>query len=219
MNRATPLLALVLVAGFGCRNPEPTRPSRDVPPPDVLATTIDYADTDAFDALFESTLVNQDPVIVIRTAQPRPDWQGRLNAWIAAWNMGGKVEGRTARGQIPPVGVNGDSIREFRLLVTALMDRVEELAKTGAGWWSEARLRNRRVELLRPYNLRFHVGDDGNIQLIFFNGRANGQYAEFVRRLTGDAAAGPWARTFECSDCRPARDRLAGGTVKANSAN
>ncbi len=206
MKRATPLFALALAAVLSCRH-EPPRPYREAPPSELAATTLDYADTDAFDALLESALVNQDPVILVRTAHARPDWQGRLNAWIAAWNQGGRVEGRTVRGQAPPLPVDGESIREFRLLVTVLLDRVEVLAHAGAGWWSESRVRARRVELLRPYSLRFHVGGDGTIQLIFFNGKASERYAEFVRQLTEAEEVAQWERTVECSGCKQFRER------------
>src|SRR5262245_43537143 len=102
MNRAASLLALALVAVLSCRTAAPPRPYREVPPPDLAATTLDYADSDAFDALLETSLVNQDPVIIVRTGHEKPDWGGRLNAWIAAWNQGGKVAGQTVRGQVPP---------------------------------------------------------------------------------------------------------------------
>src|SRR5206468_887030 len=100
----------------------------------------------------------------VRTGRDRPDWGGRLNAWIAAWNAGGKGPGRTARGQAPLPGVpgvvlSGEGVRELRLLVDGLMTRVEELAKATSAWWSEERVRSRRVALLRPYNLRFHRGE------------------------------------------------------------
>src|SRR5439155_1407439 len=83
---------------------------------------------------------------------------GPPDAWLAAWNRGGKVgpaaDGRKARGQAP-VTVNADTIREFRLLVDDLMGRVETLAKTSSAWYAEERTRSRRVALLKPYNLRF----------------------------------------------------------------
>ena len=58
-------------------------------------------DADGFDSLLESALVNQDPAIIIQTHATKPDWGDRLNAWIAAWNMGGKVTGGTVRMQAP----------------------------------------------------------------------------------------------------------------------
>src|SRR5205807_7926716 len=121
--------------------------------------TLDYTDNDAFDALFEAALVNQDPGIVVRTQRQTPDWGARLNAWIAAWNQGGRS--RSARGQaaLPRVVIDGDSIREFRLLVSGLLDRIEEAAQAGSAWYSDQRQRSRRIALLRPYNLRFHKGE------------------------------------------------------------
>jgi hypothetical protein len=166
-------------------------------------------DTDAFDAVLEAALVNQDPVIVIQTRHERPDWGDRLNAWIAVWNRGGKgAPGRTVRSQAPPLSpvvVDGDSIREFRLLIEGLMDRVEDRAKERSAWWAEERVRNRRVELLRPYNLRFHLGDDGLIQVILFHSRYAPYYREFVRGLAGEDTGEEWARAYFCSRCRSTR--------------
>jgi hypothetical protein len=202
-----PAAALLL----GCSLTGPPRPAED-PPPNIRATRIDYIDADGFDALLESALVNQEPVIEIYTAREKPDWEGRLNAWIAAWSRGGSA-GRTVRMQapLPKVGVDADSIREFRLLIDDLMGRAEESAKAGAAWWAEERTRNRRVALLRPYSLRFHAADDGTIHLIFFNGRYAVYHSEFVRTLAGDDAegAGEWVRGYFCSRCKPLRQ--AGG--------
>src|SRR5262249_45471656 len=145
------------LTGLGCRSTPETRPHRDPPPAGIQATVLDFVDTDGFDALFEASLVNQDPVIIVRTENDRPNWPGRLNAWIAAWNRGGKVERQVVRGQIPVPSVDADTLREFRFLVDSLVDHAEEIAKAGASWWHEERLRSRRVALLRPYNLRFHI--------------------------------------------------------------
>jgi hypothetical protein len=207
------LLLLALTAALaapGCRNSPEIREVRDeqsaaARPLAVRPTVLDYVDSEAFDALFESALVNQDPAILVRSGLAKPDWGGRLNAWIAAWNAGGNGKGRTVRGQapLPGMGINGETVREFRLLVNGLMDRVEELAKTTSAWWSEERVRARRVALLRPYNLRFHRGEDGNILLIFFHGSHAAHYPGFIQALTSAAdAADPWTRTVECSECR-----------------
>jgi hypothetical protein len=180
----------------------------------VRTTDIDYVDTDGFDELFESALVNQDPVIVIHTGKTKPDWDGRLNAWIAAWNRGGPVTTPlTVRGQIPLPGVKLDegTLREFRLLVGNLMDRVEELARDGTAWWAEERVRSRRVALLKPYDLRFHLGAEGDIDLVFFNGNYASYYPDFVQSLTGATADADepreWTRGFRCSRCKAAQDK------------
>jgi hypothetical protein len=212
------LVALVLSAG--CKTPARTRPYREPPPPDLKPTTIDYADTDGFDALFESALTNQDPAIVVRTDHQKPDWGPRLSAWIAAWNRGGKVEAPpgTVRMQapfLPAVAGEADSIREFRLLIDDLMTRVEEVAAKGSAWWAEERTRAHRVGLLRPYNLRFHMDEEQRIQLIFFNGNYAPYYPQFMRSVTASDGEepGPWARTLQCSHCRHSRqtDRLTSG--------
>jgi hypothetical protein len=207
---ALPWCLLWVVAG-GCHSPE-SRPAPEPPPPGVRPTNFDYADTDAFDALFESALVNQDPVIVVHTGRSKPDWDGRLNAWIAAWNRGGTVgqPGRAARMQAPLLGgvpVDGDSIREFHSLIDDLMDRVEDLAAKGSAWYAEERTRSRRIALLKPYNLRFHVDEDRHIQLIFFNGDYSQYYPAFVIAIAAADTEEParWSRTFECSRCKRRR--------------
>jgi hypothetical protein len=197
----------VSVAGCWTRQ---TRPQLDPPPAGVPTTRIDYVDADGFDALLESALVNQDPAITIRTDREKPDWEPRLNAWIAAWNRGGPVDGRKARGQapiLPKSPVDADSIREFRTLIDDLMNRVDDSAKAGSAWWAEERTRNRRVALLKPYNLRFHIGEDEKIQIILFNGRYAPSHPDFVRALT-DADGedkGAWVRSYQCSRCRLSR--------------
>jgi hypothetical protein len=206
-------LLLSVAACPSCKTAAPGRPYREPPPPDLKRTTIDYAETDAFDALFESALTNQDPAIVIQTTFEKPDWGPRLNAWIAAWNRGGTVGApqRTARMQAPLLGavpVDGDSIREFRLLIESLMDRVENLADKESAWWTEERTRTRRVALLKPYNLRFHQDEQKHIQLIFFNGNYSQYYPEFLLSVIVPDAQETvqWSRTFECSRCKRRRD-------------
>lgn len=210
-------LVVALTMLLSCRSTRETRPQPEPSPPDLRPAIIEYVDSDAFDALFESALTRQDAAIVIRTSHSKPDWKGRLNAWIAAWNMGGRPENGSARGQapIPKVTIDGDSIREFRLLVDDLMGRVENLAKVGGAWFAEERTRSHRVALLRPYNLRFHVGSDGNIELIFFNGRYARYYQEFVQARSPSQEPEEWARCCACSMCK---DCPQAHTVKAHVA-
>jgi hypothetical protein len=204
------LVSFLLLPAAGCSK-ERTRPPVAPPPPDVRPTRIDYADSDAFDAVLESALVAQDPVIVVQTAHQRPDWGPRLNAWIAAWNRGGRVEtGKTIRGQAPVLPpVDGNTVREFRLLVEGLMDRIEERVRERSEWWAEEKIRERRVELLRPYNLRFHLGADGIIQVIWFNGRYARYHRDFVRSLTDEDGGEEWQRCLTCSHCKERAPREA----------
>jgi hypothetical protein len=214
-SRVTLLTWLALTTAFGCRSTKPDAATVEAPPsPNRQPVRIDYVDTDAFDVLFETALLNADPVIFIQTGHNKPDWGPRLNAWIAAWNVGGRTDGSKVRGQIPPlpkVVVDGDSIREFRLLIDDLMGRVEESARAGTQWWAERRMRERRVALLKPYNLRFHVDDKEQIQLIFFHGQYAAYHAEFVRSLgqTDREGCDDWVRGYCCSRCKnpPAPDR------------
>lgn len=217
MYRAVPLF-LLFATVVSCRILGPD--SRHPPPelPDLTPTYLDYVDSEGFDALLETVLINQDPVIVIRTGRTRPDWNGRLNAWIAAWNrsnerpLGRKPRSRASeealadpviRGQSPltRVPLDGDSIREFRLLVGGLLDRVEDLAHSSASWWVEERARSRRVALLQPYSLRFHLGEDEQILLIFFHGAYSTYYPRHLQLLmkTDSMKGLQWSRSVECS--------------------
>jgi hypothetical protein len=195
---------LLALAG-SCATSRNTRPAVAPPPPGVTPTRLEYADTDGFDALFETALVNEEPAILIQTSHAKPDWGDRLNAWVAAWNLGGRpAAGETVRMQapfVPKVVVDGDSIREFRLLVESLMTRLDDRADRGLAWLAEERTRARRVKLLKPYNLRFHLGEDGFIQLAFFNGRYADQHREFVKALTAGGDGGEWERGYQCSTC------------------
>jgi hypothetical protein len=197
------------LATHGCASWKATRPYRDPPPPGIKPTIIAYVDSESFDSYLESALTTQDPVIVIQTNHQKPDWEGRLNAWLAAWNLGGPVAGGagrpTVRMQAPLVPkIDGDTLRELRLLIDSLMDRVERLAKARSTWLAEESVKNRRVALLKPYNLRFHLDENKNIQIIFFNGRYAEYYKQFVARI-GDQYeedCEEWRRGITCSQCK-----------------
>ncbi|HWG46829.1 MAG TPA: hypothetical protein VN688_28965 [Gemmataceae bacterium] len=204
-------LLLLCVSTLSCRNIRTTRPYHEPPPPDIKPTIIDYVESNAFDTLFESALTNQDPVIVIQTDTSRPDWGPRLNAWIAAWNRGGKVVDEARRkvrmqaplGALAPTAINGETVREFRLLIDDLMTRVEEAARRGSSWWSEERTQRGRIALLKPYSLRFHLDENQQIQLIFFNGRYSRYYTELMESMAVRVREEPdeWCRDVKCSCC------------------
>jgi hypothetical protein len=135
-----------------------------------------------------------------------------LNAWIAAWNQGGKVVDEPQRrfrmqapvGALGPSVVNGDTVREFRLLVADLMTRTEDLARLGSSWWTEERIQRRRIELLKPYSLRFHLDENQKIQLLFFNGRYARYYQEVMDAMAMNAEEDTegWSRAVTCSHCK-----------------
>ncbi|SRR5579883_632552 len=200
---------LLCLSALSCRNSRNVRTYHAPPPADIKPTVLQYVETDAFDELFESVLTNQDPVILIQTDTSRPDWGPHLNAWLAAWNQGGKVVDeprRRVRMQSPlaPTAVNGETIREFRLLVDDLMKRVEDVARRGSSWWTEERTQRRRVELLKPYSLRFHMDENQKVQLIFFNGRYARYYREVMEAMELSAVedADGWSRAVTCSHCK-----------------
>lgn len=208
MSRAVfGLLIVAVLAVVGCRtttrdsHSPPQSPSSPIEP-----TILQYTDTDGFDLLFEASLINRDPVILVQTENEKPEWDGRLNAWIAAWNMGGKGDRRVIRGQIPlsAPSIDAEFLREFRLLVFGAVEHAEDLARAGSAWWREERIRSRRVALLRQYNLRFHMNEEKKIHLIFFHGDHAGQYPDFMATLTG-AEERNWSRNVECSMCRKLR--------------
>lgn len=210
------LVCLGLAVAVGCRTAKPDRGAPDQQSrarPQV--ERIDYVDSDAFDLLLETALVNKPPAILVQTEYEKPEWNSRLNAWIAAWNTGRRAPGLRVRGQIPAVPtvvVDGDSIREFRLLIDGLMGRVEESARVGGHWWAERHTRERRVALLRPYSLRFHLGTDGRIQLIFFHGDYAAQHKDVVRMLADPAEEETldWSPGYCCSLARGRLSRRSG---------
>ena len=171
--------------------------------PDITPTRLDYVDTDGFDAVLENALVNQDPVIVVRTGKSRPDWDGRLNAWIAAWNRGGSGRPRAARGQaaLAQAALDKDTLRELRLLINGLLDRVEEAAQTSSTWYADHRERSRRIAVLKPYSLRFHMDDEATIQLVFFHGNYAPYFPRFMQTLTESQGMEEWSRGVDCSRC------------------
>jgi hypothetical protein len=207
------LVCLGPAIAAGCRTPtpDPAPPAAAARPPQPVR--VDYADTDAFDLLLETSLVNKHPVVVVQTGYEKPEWGPRLNEWVAAWNAGRPSSGLRARGQIPGVVVDGESIREFRLLVDDLMGRAEESARAGGHWWAERHMRDRRVALLRPYSLRFHLGPDGRIQLIFFHGDYAAQHKAVVRAVADPAGEETldWFPGYCCSVARVRATGAAGG--------
>lgn len=203
------LLLLFCLTTLSCRSSRNVRTYHAPPPPDIKPSVLQYVETDGFDELFETLLISQEPVIVIQTGLEQPEWGPRLNAWVAAWNRGGKIVDeprRRVRLQAPlaplaPAVVNGDGVRELRLLVADLMTRAENLAQRGSSWWSEERIQRRRIDLLQPYSLRFHRDEDGKILLIFFNGRYARYYREVMEAMAMPATedAEGWARIVTCS--------------------
>ena len=210
--------ALVAASLFlaGCRSSSPSASEADLPAmPDITPTRIDYVDTDGFDAVLETALVNQDPVIVVRTGKERPDWDGRLTAWVAAWNRGGSGRPRAARGQ---VSFDKDTLRELRLLITTLLDRAEEVAQTSSTWWGDQRERSRRIAVLKPYSLRFHLDDENLIQLVFFHGNYAPYYPRCLQTLTESQVmeSAEWTRGVDCSRCSRRKGKEVEGTLPAN---
>jgi hypothetical protein len=205
MVRGT-LATVLLMLMVGCQS-STTRPegptAREMP--DLTPVLIDYIDTEGFDAVLEAALVDQAPVIVIQTTHRVPDWEGRLNAWIAAWNRTARNRSKTMRGQLPltKLPLDADSLGELRKLAEGLLDRVDAAAERNATWWANERERSRRIGLMKSYNLRFHREGDSPIRLILFHGSYASYYPQFMRQLMREPQMPEetWSRTVECSRC------------------
>lgn len=66
---------------FGCNTAKPPRTAPSPPrSADIKPARLDYVDSEAFDLLFETTLLNGQPVIVVQTDRDKPEWGARLNA-------------------------------------------------------------------------------------------------------------------------------------------
>jgi hypothetical protein len=176
--------SLALLLGCG-RDNSPRRPK---PAPEgearKNATVIEYLDTDAFDHLLEAALNRQDPIVVVQTAHSKPDWEGRLNAWIAAWNEGGKVEKEDnlflksvsilAKSATPNaskvvvIELPPDTAKETRKLVQGEIDRIERVAREAVEWWRDEQKRAKRIALLKPYLFIFEKDVGQKYQIIFY---------------------------------------------------
>ena len=215
-------IPLLCLAALSCRSVRNTRTYHAPPPPDVQPTILAYVETDAFDNLFETVLNSRAPVILIQTDTSQPDWGPHLNAWLAAWNRGGQVVDearRRVRMQAPlsPTVVNGETLREFRLLIDDLMTRSRgrERVEAHRGGPKSA-CSCRRIELLKPYSLRFHLDADQKIQLVFFNGQYARYYSEIMDAMSmNDQEDNEWSRTVTCSHCK---EKAVGTTMQRTRA-
>lgn len=208
MHRVLGAAGLALIALLGCQTYLASKKAAVPELTDLSPVYVDYTDTDGFDAQFEASLVGRSPVVIVRTETTRPDWEGRLNAWIAAWNQGGRSRERKMRGQSPigKLPLDSDSIKELRLLIDGLLNRVEAVAQGSAAWYADRRERNRRIALLAPYSLRFHRDGDGPIHLVFFHGDHAAHYPKFLQWImkSAEPMQEEWTRAVECSHCKKA---------------
>ncbi len=173
---ATWLAVAVGLPAIGCR--AGGRPYVAPPTAEALhaATVIPYYDSEAFDAMLEAALTRQDPVIVIQTATSEPDWSGRLNAWIAAWNEGGPVQpppqtkskgiGLPRLGPKSVIELPPNTAEEARLLIEGEIDRIERLARESVAWWRDEQKRKARAAMLKPYVLRVQRDPAQRLQVV-----------------------------------------------------
>src|SRR5262245_34712442 len=81
-------VCLGLTIAVGCRTTKPDRVNPPTQQSQPQVAQVAYVDSDAFDLLLETALINSQPVIVVQTEHGKPEWSSRLNEWIAAWNAG-----------------------------------------------------------------------------------------------------------------------------------
>ena len=99
--------------------------------------------------------------------------------------------------------VDGDSIREFRLLVNSLMNRVDDVARQArTGLSRNAPFRGAwRCSSLTICNSSWTSRARSN--LVFFHGDYARYYPGFMRKLKHtDEEIESWSRTFDCAQCK-----------------
>lgn len=150
--RASVCWYVVLLVLIGCGTPQ--RTYQPPPPPNYPDREIPFEDSNAFDSLLETLLINQTPVIRIVLDTTTPDWPDRLVVWLRAYRDGGQVAAPTGKGGLSSLlwlAANATSSTEAREALEATFDRLEETTTAVATWWSNERERQRRIELLRAY--------------------------------------------------------------------
>ena len=180
------VVALPVFLTAGCDDPTLPRPDKPAPAHEARkrATVVEYIDSEAFDGLLEAAINRQDSIIVVQTASTKPDWQGRLNAWIAAWNEGGRVQKNEGlllsavqiakvsfaanASTVSVIELPPDTAKETRKLIQGEIDRIERLARDGVGWWKDEKKKSKRIDLLKPYLFIFEKDAANNYQIIFF---------------------------------------------------
>lgn len=164
------LLFACALQSEGCRNNKEERIRVPLPAQVDLVQTpaIDYADSEAFDAVLLAALIRQDRIIVVQTPNAQPDWSGRLTAWIAAWNKGPPVQDPQVSSTRSLIDLPPDTTRETHKVVVEEMDRIERLARESVAWWQEEQKRQARIEMLKPYMFCVKRDEKQRLQVVFY---------------------------------------------------
>lgn len=162
-------LGVLAMAPCGCTilptKPPPAPVLQPSSPSPKAATVLPYADTEAFDLVFEAALRRGDAVIVVQTGQKGLEWQGRLNAWVAAWNEAAPLRERD-RASRSLVELPADTAQQTATLINSQIDRIEGMAKRTVDWWRDTHRRKDRAALLRHYALNLEHDQSGQMQLV-----------------------------------------------------
>ena len=170
-------LILACLASIGCSSGwrlsgNEKRPLRRPPPAHFPAHEIKFADSNGFDMMLESALLSKRPSIVIQTDAKSPDEiDERVQAWVSAWMDGGELDVPNSKGlgagQAILLGLDIANSREF----DEFMSNAHRRAKVVADWYNDRKVKEKRVDLLRPYVLAFdNPKDGGPIQIRLYNG-------------------------------------------------
>ena len=152
---------------------EAKRPLRRPPPETFPAHEISFSDSSGFDMMLETALLSKRPSIVIETGATSPEEiDPRMQTWVSAWMDGGEVDMPNSKGlgaaQAILLGLEIANSAEF----DQFMEKAQDKASVVASWYNDRKVREKRVDLLKPYLLAFdNPKDGGAIKIRLYNGQ------------------------------------------------
>ena len=186
------LAALSLCSGCSEQSVDVVRLYRERPPRQVVfssATSIDYADTNTFDALMYSALKRGDNIILIQTHRSDTNWSGRLNFWIDAWNQGPAIKknkrdnyndefqysphGSAMYTESPEIYI----IYNILLIMVSILDKLQRFMRNLFSFWQYKKVLNERKELLKSYLFDWFTDENtGEVCAVFYKANVSEKF-------------------------------------------